>query len=163
MKHLYVMRHAKSSWKDRLLSDFERPLNKRGKRTAPLMGELMRKRDFVPDQVVSSPAARAVETYRLVCDAGEFDVSSTHQRAIYEASLNTLLTVVSTFDNDRDRILMTGHNPGFEMLVQHLAGRYLRMPTAALAVFEIAVSEWSETTAETAFLRDYVIPKEIFI
>lgn len=161
MKHLFVMRHAKSSWKDHSLSDFERPLNKRGKKTAPKMGELMEKRGYVPHFIVSSPAARAVETYQLVSKGGRFNAQVHHQRAIYEASLNTLLTVVSEISESYDKVLMTGHNPGFEMLVQYFSGEYHRMPTAALAVIELP-GKWSDVSAEDVQLLDYIVPKETF-
>ena len=162
MKSLYIMRHAKSSWKDRSLSDFERPLNKRGRRTAPLMGEIMVERGYLPDTIFSSPAARAVETYQLIADAVGFKGEVEHQRSIYEASLNALLTVLSSANETTSELLMTGHNPGFEMLVQHLAGEYHRMPTAALAVFEID-SSWAELSNEKSRLVEVIIPKEVLL
>ncbi len=70
MKTLYILRHAKSTWTDANLSDFERPLNERGVKTAPFMGELMAKKNFQPDLILSSPAQRAKQTALLIKKAG---------------------------------------------------------------------------------------------
>ena len=162
MKRLLIMRHAKSSWKDHSLADFERPLNKRGRRTAPKMGTLMKEKELIPDLIVSSPAARAFETQKLVADAAGFTAEVVTERAIYEASLNTLLNVISSFPDEKASILMTGHNPGFEMVVGFLAGDYYRMPTAALAEFAVDSEEWRLIRPENCRLLQHFIPKEIF-
>ncbi|HVS20274.1 MAG TPA: histidine phosphatase family protein, partial [Pyrinomonadaceae bacterium] len=85
MKTLVLLRHAKSSWKDGSVKDFDRPLNQRGLKTAPLVGRLMRKRKLKPDLVLSSPAERARQTARLVIEAARLNVELRHDERIYEA------------------------------------------------------------------------------
>ena len=161
MKTLYVLRHAKSSWDDCSLSDFERPLNERGIKTAPLMGKEMKKNDFVPEIIICSTAKRAEQTAKLVKDSAEFDAEIMFEEAIYEASVTTLLHIVSEIDNEFDSALIVGHNPGFENLVRVLTGKVEAMPTAGLAVINLEIESWNEINTESGNLREFIRPKEI--
>ena len=98
MKTLFLMRHAKSSWDDADLADFQRPLNDRGLRTAPFMGELMREKGFAPAIILSSPAERAKQTASAAKKAGGFRSELRFDGRIYEASPHTLSQVVSEID-----------------------------------------------------------------
>ncbi len=169
MKTLYVLRHAKSSWNDESLSDFERPLNERGKKAAPFMGEFMKKNDFAPDLIISSPAERAKQTAELVKKAANFEAEIRFNEKIYEASPLRLLEVVSQTDASAKTLMLVGHNPGFEGLVRVLAGENARMPTAALAVLDLEIDDWAEVYDDcVAFdeikpcgkLRTLILPKE---
>ena len=169
MKTLYVLRHAKSSWNDESLSDFERPLNERGKKAAPFMGEFMKKNDFAPDLIISSPAERAKQTAELVKKAANFAAEIRFNEKIYEASPLRLLEVVSEADANAKTLMLVGHNPGFEGLVRVLAGENARMPTAALAVLDLEINDWSEIYDECIALeeievcgklRTLILPKE---
>lgn len=160
MKTLYVLRHAKSSWSDASLSDFQRPLNERGLRTAPFMGRLMKERGFVPDVIVSSPAMRAKQTAELVCEAAGFVVEISFDERIYEASVGTLVSLVTGIDNVFGSALLVGHNPGVEGLVYYLTGQIAPMPTAALAVIELTTENWDETRCGSGTLRRVIRPKE---
>src|SRR5260370_23938130 len=133
MKTLLLLRHAKSSWDDQTLKDFDRPLNKRGLRAAPLVGELLRRRKLRPDVLLSSPAERAKETARLVCDAAGLSTTVRYETGIYEATAQSLLSIVSEIEDEVSIALMIGHNPGFEELLEVLTGETRRLPTAALA------------------------------
>ncbi|QQS39851.1 MAG: histidine phosphatase family protein [Acidobacteriota bacterium] len=160
MKTLFVLRHAKSSWDHPELSDFERPLNKRGEKAAPFMGELMRSKGLVPDLIVSSPANRAKTTARLAAEAGGFEAGIELDERIYGAGANTLAYIIADFDDSADTAMIVGHNPGFEDLVGALTGEHPRFPTAALAVIDLDVTVWSETERGKGTLRDLFIPKE---
>lgn len=160
MKTLFVLRHAKSSWDYPHLSDFERPLNGRGKKTAPFMGKLMRSRDLVPEVVISSPAERAKQTAKLVKDAGQFEAEILFDQRIYEAGSNNLLYIIGEIADEYDAAMIVGHNPGFEGIVRILAGEYRRMPTAALAVIELDIESWSTIKPDCGSLREILIPKE---
>jgi phosphohistidine phosphatase len=161
MKTLYVLRHAKSSWDNNSLSDFDRPLNERGFETAPMMGEMMRENDFVPEIIVCSTAKRAEQTARLVKESAEFEAEIKFEKAIYEASPQTLLRIVSEIGDEFDSALIVGHNPGFENLVRVLTGKSETMPTAALAVIDLKIESWSEINADSGNLRKFIRPKEI--
>ncbi len=161
MKTLFVMRHAKSSWNNAALSDFERPLNERGLQAAPLIGDVMRKNAFVPDLIVSSPAARAAHTAKLVKESANLECEIHFDERIYEASLERLLEIISEQNEDIESLMLVGHNPGFEALVRDLTGKLEPMPTAALAVIDLKIDRWSDLNSTTGDLRTLIRPKEI--
>lgn len=161
MKILYVLRHAKSSWDNNSLSDFERPLNERGFETAPIMGEMMRDKDFVPEIIVCSTAKRAEQTARIVKESAEFEAEIKFEDAIYEASVMTLLRIVSEIGDEFNSALIVGHNPGFENLVRVLSGKSETMPTAALAVIDLEIESWNEAEADSGNLREFIRPKDL--
>ncbi len=160
MKTLFVLRHAKSSWEYPELSDFERPLNKRGKKAAPFMGEFMNKKDFIPDLIVSSPAERAKQTAFLIKEAAGFDAEVKFDQRIYEAGSQSLFYVVSEIKDEFKTAMIVGHNPGFENLVGILGGEYQRIPTAALAVIDLNIQGWKDISADNGNLRGVFRPKE---
>ena len=159
MKTLYVLRHAKSSWEHPELSDFQRPLNPRGEKAAPRIGAEMAARGYLPELVLSSPAARAKATTRLTLESARIDPEVRFEKDIYGAGPNTLLYLVSEVPDEVGSVMIVGHNPGFEMLVSGLTGASRRMPTAALAVIEFDVDEWASIAAETGSLKDFMTPK----
>ncbi len=161
MKTLYLLRHAKSSWDDPSQSDFERPLNPRGLKAAPFIGELMAKKGFTPSVIVSSPAMRAKTTAALVKDAGQFSVDIIFEKSIYEASPNTLRQVVSEINEDHASALLVGHNPGIEGFIRYLTGQIEPMPTAALAVIELKIEKWGEVNDGSGKLFEVYRPKEL--
>src|SRR5687768_12800804 len=118
MKTLFLLRHAKSSWDDATLADFDRPLNGRGERAAPFMGELMARHGFQPSVILSSPAARARKTALLVKDAGNLRAEIGFEHRIYEASPHGLRTVTSELDETHTSAMLVGHNPGMEGFVR---------------------------------------------
>ncbi|NNE99859.1 MAG: histidine phosphatase family protein [Pyrinomonadaceae bacterium] len=160
MKTLFVLRHAKSSWDYPELADFERPLNKRGKKAAPFMGDLMRRKGLIPEFILSSSAKRAKQTAKLVKASAEIENDIHFDRQVYGASTNTLLHIVGEFENGHSSAMIVGHNPGFEGLVEVLGGEYQRMPTAALAVIELEIDTWHETAAGKGILVEILRPKE---
>jgi phosphohistidine phosphatase len=161
LKRLYILRHAKSSWSDASLSDFDRPLNDRGLAAAPFMGELMAKRGWVPDIFLSSPAERAVQTARLVLDSSGFGSSLILDDRIYEASPQALKQIVSGLSDDIGSAILVGHNPGIEGLVGLMTGENRPMPTAALAIIDIDKESWATTFDAQAVLVEIIKPKEL--
>ena len=160
MKILYLLRHAKSSWDDPARSDFQRPLNPRGNRTAPFMGELMKKRKLRAEIIVSSPAERAKETAVLVKEAADMQVEIVFDRRIYEASANRLRKVTSELKNGYASAMLVGHNPGIEGFVYNLTGRSEPMPTAALAIIELAIDNWSDLVDNCGQVVSVIRPKD---
>lgn len=141
---LLLLRHAKSSWDSPSLTDHERPLNARGRRDAPRMGRLLLSRGLTPDLIVSSSARRALETAQAVAMAAGLERNPRVARTLYHASPATFLDVVRQLPRQARRVLMVGHNPSIENLVELLAGAYHRMPTGALAHFRFGINDWSE-------------------
>lgn len=160
VKTLYLLRHAKSSWDDPAQTDFERPLNPRGLKAAPFMGELMAKKGFEPSVIISSPAMRAKTTARSVKDAGSFSAEIVFEKDIYEASPNALRQVVSEIGDDHASALLVGHNPGIEGFIHYLTGHLEPMPTAALAVIGLDIDKWCETNNNCGTLLHIFRPRE---
>ncbi len=155
------MRHAKSSWENSDLADFNRPLNQRGLKAAPLVGETIRKNKFSVDLIVSSPAERAKQTAMLVKEAARMQAEIRFDKRIYEANTQTLLEIVAGLNQKTKSVMLVGHNPGFENLVKVLTGEIESMPTAALAVIDLKTDKWSDVKAGGGSLRVLIRPKEI--
>lgn len=161
MKNLLLLRHAKSSWDDSSLTDFERPLNGRGRNAAPLVGKFMRERKLRPDLVISSPAQRARETIALVLEAAGIEKDVRYDERIYEASAARLVEVISEIEDDMREVMLVGHNPGFENLLTLLTGETERVPTAALSRITLNSEKWNEAGARGGRLEWLVKPKEL--
>jgi len=169
MKSLYLLRHAKSSWDDLALKDFDRPLNARGRTAAPLMAAHMRKAGYRPHLVLCSTARRAQETWDLAAPTlgGEPEVK--HLKSLYLAPPSLLLASLRRLHDDYDSVLLIGHNPGMEALASQLCGGgkkaalqqlSAKFPTAALAVITFE-GPW-ETLAEGAgYLRELAVPSKL--
>lgn len=160
MKILFLLRHAKSSWDNASLADFDRPLNERGNNTAPFMGEAMTRRGYAPAVVVSSPANRAASTAKLVKESAGFNSELRYDDRVYEASPNSLRQVVSELDDAFGSAMIVGHNPGMEGFVRYLTGEIEAMPTAALAVIELNIDSWSQINSDTGKLDELIRPKD---
>lgn len=161
MKKLLLLRHAKSSWADASLPDFERPLNERGRRAAPLIGKFMRAQKIQPDLIICSPAKRARETIALVLEAAGIKPELRYDERIYEATVPRLVEIISQIADDKREVLLVGHNPGFENLLESLTGQTERMPTAALARIILNSENWNEAAAQGGRLERLVKAKEL--
>lgn len=148
---LLILRHGKSSWKDLSLDDHDRPLKKRGKRDARHVGAFLRERELIPDLILTSSAKRARATTKQVLKGGEFksDVPVEKHQRLYHAEPEVILDVLQgTADRER-RVMIVGHNPGLEDLVELLVGEWYRMPTAALAEIRLPIAHWRDLNTET--------------
>lgn len=162
MKTLLILRHAKSSWKDLTQADHDRPLNKRGKRDAPAIGRFIRQNDLVPDLIVSSTAKRARKTAQAVADEVDYPKEVTQTRNLYHAYPDAFIEILQALDNHFRTVLMVAHNPGIEELVAQLSGVYERMPTGALAHFELPIDDWQDLEdGMRGRLRGIYRPKEL--
>jgi phosphohistidine phosphatase len=161
MRLLTLVRHAKSSWEYPELSDFERPLNERGRRDAPLMAERLRRSPPRPDRLVSSPALRAITTAHIFADALSIPRDDiVLQPRIYEASAATLLRIVRGLDDGDRHVMLFGHNPGFSELAHLLADcTFDELPTCAVARFELDVKTWQDVGEDCGQLARYGCPK----
>ena len=142
-KELLLLRHGKSDWNTDT-TDFDRPLNKRGKRNAQKMGEWLDEQKLPPDLIISSPANRALTTAEIVCDTMGLSARSIQtDKHIYEAGLSDLRQVLSNIPDSIQRLLLVGHNPGFESLLSFLVPNIpipddgKLMPTATLAYLQL--------------------------
>ena len=171
MKTLLLLRHAKSSWDDLSLADFDRPLAARGQKAAPVMADYLRKKDLRPDLVLLSPAARARETWALVAHTLGGQIEVKELRGLYLGAPSRLLDAVRRAPDRADRVMLIGHNPGMEHLAMVLAGPaskrkamaklHDKFPTAALAEIEFDAGSWKDLARESGRLKRLVWPREL--
>jgi phosphohistidine phosphatase len=163
MKTLLILRHAKSSWEDASLDDRERPLNKRGRRDAPRIGDLIRQQEVPPDTIVTSDALRARTTAETVAEAAAYSGKIVVDRRLYLAGPADIVDVLRTLrEPEAGTVMIVGHNPGLEELVAQLTGEEQRLPTAALAQIALPIDRWSDlTTATRGTLLALWRPKEL--
>jgi phosphohistidine phosphatase len=135
---LMLMRHAKSDWADESLSDFARPLNARGKKAAPLMGDWMREHHLIPTRILCSTATRTKETLFGLEKAWAAHPSEKvvveFVDELYLATPTTILATIQHHHRDAERLLVIGHNPGMELLATQLSGQQIEMTTANVVV-----------------------------
>jgi len=170
MKRLALLRHAKSSWETPGLTDFERPLNKRGRAAAAAIGAEMKRRGLAFDLVLASPARRVVETVAHL-EKGYGGALRPHfDERIYHASSQMLLTILQRVEEQAARVLMIGHNPALQSLAVTLArkdgeGLSRRVadhyPTAALALLTLDATRWSKVVPESGVIEAYLKPREL--
>ena len=160
MKRLLVLRHAKSSWADSSISDWQRPLNERGLRDAPRAGAWLRERSLLPDVIVTSDAVRARTTTEMVADAAGYSKEIILDPSLYHAKPADVLEVLRGLQRDARTVLVVGHNPGLEELVQQLTGEDHDLPTTALVHLAMGIDQWSEVdTATDASIVDRWRPR----
>lgn len=139
------MRHAKSDWSNSAQSDFERPLNERGRKAAPLMGQLLLKKNLVPDLIITSSANRALETAEAVVEACKLPADKmTVTDEFYNGYIAEVSQVIRLVDKSVDRLMVVGHNPTWMNLTAHFSDTYAEMSTAEICVLEFPADDWSE-------------------
>ena len=165
MKTVYFIRHAKSSWNDMSLRDFDRPLNKRGKRDAPFMAAKLKEFGVEPNAIISSPANRALTTATHFAKA--LAISSENflkEETIYEAYATTVLKIVQAQPNKYQTILVFGHNPAFTMIVNMFKGgsHIDNVPTCGIIKVEANIDNWKDLTAKNGTVTAFHFPKQYF-
>ena len=160
-KILYLVRHAKSSWKDSTLSDMDRPLNKRGRRTSPDMGRRMLAQGHKPDLIISSPANRAFSTAcNIAIELGIDESEIVTDEDLYFAGAEGMLNVLEGVDDRYRKVMMTGHNPTMEYLANRLGNSsVISMPTCAIAIIGFDMASWADLYSTNGVLLGYDYPK----
>lgn len=145
MKTLYLVRHAKSDWGDQSLADFDRPLNKRGKKDAPFMGEVLNDKEIMPDIIISSPAKRAKKTSIEIAEKLSYPLKKIlFDEELYDASSKDILHIVKNIDEKFATALIFGHNPGLTLLNNYISNKYIdNIPTCGIVALNLEV-KWSE-------------------
>ena len=163
MKTLLIIRHAKSSWSVASLNDFDRSLNDRGKKDAPLMAQRLQDRKIMIDAFVSSPARRAKKTAELFCTAYHKNLNDIILiSALYQATPEIFFDVVEQLNDDFNSVAIFSHNPGITEFVNQLAEDKAvnNMPTCSVFAIDITISKWKDfRKAKKEFLL-FDFPKE---
>lgn len=158
------MRHAKSSWNTPGLKDFDRPLNYRGEKDAPRMGRYLKELQLVPDQIFSSPAARAKSTILKVTEALDLPNGTiTWNEDLYFNGAEAYLNVIRQADDQSEIVMTVGHNPMTEDVISNLLGNKLNkaIKTAAIACFEFEADSWKNIQFDSGTLKWIVGPKDL--
>lgn len=170
LRQLLLLRHAKSSWDDPDLDDFDRPLNGRGKRAATIMGLFLAGRSLRPDLVICSPARRTRQTLSRLGQVMD-GVPVRFEPAVYEAGCSDLLTILRQCDDRLFRVLLIGHNPGLESVAGYLSDGQgdrlaldrldVKFPTCALADLTVNSPEWAALDRGGARLDGLIRPADL--
>lgn len=161
VKRLCLVRHAKSSWDDPSLDDFERPLNDRGKKDAPRMAKRFKEKEQAADLLYSSPAKRAWKTCKAfaeILNVGKSSIKA--DEALYHADEDSLLQLVRGLSDKRKTVLLFGHNPGLTSFANLLTGEsIMNIPTCGMAMITFRVKKWKEVSAGKGKLEFFDFPK----
>lgn len=162
LRELMLLRHAKSAWKDREISDIERPLSDKGKKSASKLGKWLKQQNLMPDLILVSPATRAQQTLRRICN--ECSATAITVEALYLAEIDQLQQVLADAPF-AERIMLIGHNPGleqlFNLLISETKPSHVQLfPTCSMAHL-ILPSDWSSIEAGDGKLQQFVTPKDI--
>jgi len=169
MKHLYLLRHAKSGWDAPELDDFDRPLAPRGVEACAKMTAHLRGANIAPDMILCSSAVRTRQTHAGIAKAFPATPEVRFERDLYLASPRTMLAHLCALEGITG-VMVIAHNPGIQHLAielaagsatPHLADMQQKFPTLGLACFDIHAATWSEVAAEVADLRNFVIPRHL--
>jgi phosphohistidine phosphatase len=170
LRTLYLLRHAKSSWQDKALADFDRPLNKRGLQARVDIAQYMERMDYFPEVILCSTAKRAVMTLETVRQAAGSACEVIMDEGLYLADPKALAHRVSEMQPKYRSMMMIGHNPGMHMLAlaltapseaQAFSMLQLKYPTAALCVLQSAQETWKPVVPNSYRLADFVLPREL--
>ena len=162
MKQITLLRHAKSSWKNSDLLDIERPLNKRGKRDAPLMGKIIARRISKPDLFLTSPAKRARKTVNIIAKEMGFPRKLiTIVDNIYRSNADNLRRIFSNIEDQFNSIILCGHNPSLtELLRLFTTSNIENIPTCGIATIRFSIDKWKNISLHKGELIYYDFPKK---
>ncbi len=162
MKRLFLIRHAKSSWSDPTASDYERKLNKRGKRDAPFMGERLAKHKVMPDAIYASPAKRARKTALAIAKKIGFPRDNiTFDQDIYTFSIRELLEVLQNIPDEESAVFLVGHNYAITDLAVTLTQASIdNVPTAGVVGIDLYITAWKDVAPDTGDMLFFDYPKK---
>jgi phosphohistidine phosphatase len=161
MKRLLLVRHAKSSWRDPSLADIDRPLNQRGKRDAPVMGERLKAQGLLPDLIIASPAKRARKTAKILAEKLGYPKNKVvYEKGIYTEEVRGITARVQAVDAAVSSIMLVGHNPELTLLAEGLTARQVdNIPTCGVFCLEFSCQSWRDISAANSRLLFFDYPK----
>jgi phosphohistidine phosphatase len=168
-RELLIFRHGKSDWDSDAIDDFHRPLARRGRKAVKRMAFWLSEQNLLPKRILSSPAVRARQTALRLCRFADIPESRVvWDEAIYSADLEELLDVLANAPGQHGRIMIVGHNPGLEELVEYLSGEPIEtppgspaLPTAALVRLTMPY-DWTRLESGCARLMSVNRPRQLF-
>lgn len=161
MKNLIIVRHCKSSWKDPSLSDFDRPLNKRGNIDGELMSNYLREKEKKIDKLILSTSIRTRLTSKYFIEKIHFN-SISYLDELYHASYSEIIKIISKIENNFNNIMVIGHNPGLTELINHFTDmRIYNIPTTGIIKVEFKEDKWSKISENKGKIVYKKFPKEL--
>ena len=161
MKRLILIRHSKSSWKDFSLTDFNRPLNGRGKSDGPLMAFYLSNRITMVDYLHSSSSVRTFETSKYFINQIKFGKIQ-YDDSLYHSSSSSLLNIIMNYSDDYQSVMVIAHNPGLTNLINNITDISLdNLPTTGLVEIEFKINHWSNISSENSNVIDLKFPKQL--
>lgn len=163
MKRLFLIRHAKSSWDEPDLADFDRPLNKRGKQDAPVMGKRLKKEHSAnPDLILSSPAKRALRTAKIIAKAIDFPEKKIEVKdSLYAAGITAILNVIHYLDDSLDEVMLFGHNPDLTSLANFFSNHKIEnIPTCGIFCVDFDIKSWKDVEGGKGIFNFFDYPKK---
>ena len=161
MKKLIIIRHSKSSWKDLSLTDFNRPLNGRGKSDGPLMADYLKIKFNKIDYLHSSSSVRTFETSKYFIKQIEFEKVE-YDDSLYHCSATSILNMITSYSDNYQSVMIIAHNPGLTNLINNITNISLdNLPTTGLAEIEFNINSWSDISYENSNLVDLKFPKQL--
>ncbi len=163
MKKLFIIRHAKSSWKDDSLEDFDRGLNKRGKKDIILISNWLKSNNYYPDIIFSSPAKRAQKTLKIILKTLNTDEKIVKfDKKIYNATVNDLLKIIAEIDEKQSNVFLIGHNPSLNGLSEYLTNSVIfNIPTSGIFCIKFDIKEWKDIKNSKGKIFFFEYPKKI--
>lgn len=160
---MIFVRHAKSDWGNEFLKDIDRPLNDRGYTDAYYMSSWFLKNKPLPDRIIASTATRALNTALIFARAMDFDMGCfALEKEIYESSVERLVSIIREQDNNKNRIMLFGHNPAFTTICNDLSKDLFfdNVPTCGMVSLTFELDSWRSLDRKTGRLDYYQFPKE---
>ncbi len=162
MKTIYIIRHAKSSWDDPSLDDFNRPLSDRGEKDAPRMGKRLKERELTTDLMISSPAKRALKTCKVIAKILEYPPDKIKiDKKLYHADDDSIMDIVSSIKDPNDVVMIFGHNPGLTEFANMLLNQAIaNIPTTGIVAGKLNIKSWQDIKPGCGEMAFFDFPKK---
>lgn len=162
MKTLYIIRHAKSDWNNPFLRDYERPLNKRGTKNAPFMGEVLAQKHIHPDLILSSGAVRAKTTARIIAEKVGYDTEKiVYEESLYLADETAIERLLKNIPSSKKSVFLVGHNPGLTLFAEYISGHEIgNIPTCGIVTVKLKQDDWKSLGRKSAEFISFDYPKK---
>lgn len=161
MKTLILLRHAKAEDKSESKNDFERKLTLKGIEDSKLLGDYLKCMKVRPDEIISSPAKRAIQTAEIIKEKINFSKELNTVKEIYSANSTMLLEVIKKFNDNINTIIVVGHNPALEEIVNHLCESHFALPKTGAIGISLETAKWKELNNNLCDMQFFVSPKQI--
>ena len=169
MKTIFLLRHAKSSWDNSQLEDFDRPLSTRGEKSSIKIGKYIKNKNIIPDIVYCSSAKRAKKTWELINKVIKKKNNIFFKKDLYMADSETFMSTIKKTKNSNKSIMIVSHNPGIESFCLELSkenNEYIndiktKYPTGSLAILKVNLKKWSEIRYESGIIYEFIKPRKL--